>query len=151
MSRDSFNTEFVSFPLDDGSFENLHAKRIRDSVYILDNSPFYAYGVSYGDEVKANPVDGRNTFDSVMRRGGHSTYRVKLATGQSHNDFMRAFEKLEKLGCTFEGTGSGSRRLYTIDLVPEAKVEEVYRILEDGEEAGIWEFEEAHFFKGHGS
>lgn len=149
MKKETSETEIVSFPLDDGSYENLHARALGNYTYLLDNSPFYAYDVSYLDEVKVEFIDGRNVFQSVSKRGGHSTYRVKLAIGRTHQDFAASFESLKDIGCTFEGAGVQKRRLYAIDLSPSVDVMEVYRILEDGEDRGLWEFEEAHFFKGH--
>jgi hypothetical protein len=59
------------------------------------------------------------------------------------------FRGLEDLGCTFEGSDAGERRLYSIDVPPEADIEAIYRLLESAEDRGEWEFEEAHFFKGH--
>lgn len=149
MTRSSLKTEFVSFHLDDGNYENLHAQRLENDIYILDNSPFYTYDVSNRDEVIAKLVNGRLIFQSVSRRGGHSTYRVKLLKCKSHEDFLEKFSELEKLGCTYEGTGNNERMLYAIDLPPKVNVADVYSILESEEEAGNWEFEEAHFFMGY--
>ncbi|GMN04225.1 DUF4265 domain-containing protein [Erythrobacter sp. MTPC3] len=149
MSYQTSETEIVSFTLDDGSYENLHAKRLGASSFLLDNSPFYIYDVSYQDEVVAHSKDGRLVFESVLRRGGHSTYRIKLPPRKTHEDFLRGFDKLDHLGCTFEGSVAGSRRLYSIDLPPSTDVAAVYEIMEDGEARGEWEFEEAHFFRGH--
>lgn len=149
MNRSLLGTGLISFPLDDGSYENLHSKRSSDGLYVLDNSPFYAYDVSFCDEVRAKPINGRLVFQTVAKRGGHSTYRVRLPTGKSHEDFLSKFSELERLGCTYEGTGNNERRLYAIDLPPSSNVADVYQILEDGEKAGNWEFEEAHFFKGY--
>ena len=149
MSKLTSGKDFVSFRLDDGTYENLHADRLGDNLFLLDNSPFYTYDVSYCDEVIAEQVDGRLLFRSVAKRGGHSTYRVKLPTGHNHETFLKKFTELEKLGCTYEGTGNEGRRLYTIDLPPHSDVAAVYKILEAGEEGGDWEFEEAHFFKGY--
>lgn len=147
----SIDTTFVSFPLDDGSFENLHTRLVSRKGYILDNSPFYAYDVSYGDTVAAEHKSGRLLFRSVEERGGHSTYRVKLADRRNHDEFLTSFDNMKALGCTFEGSGAVNRKLYAIDVPPSADVGKIYELLEEGEERGEWEFEEAHFFKGYGS
>lgn len=149
MTKSYLKTEFVSFHLDDGTYENLHAQRLGEDIYLLDNSPFYTYNVSNRDEVRVKLIDGRVVFQSVARRGGHSTYRVKLPKGKSHKDFLEKFSELGKLGCTYEGTGNNERRLYTIDLHPKVNVSDVYSILENEELAGSWEFEEVHFYKGY--
>lgn len=59
------------------SVETLWAAPIGNDYYKLDNSPFYAYGVSWQDTVWA-PFDAREgmaTFQSVVTRSGHRTIR----------------------------------------------------------------------------
>ena len=147
----STDTILVSFPLDDGSFENLHSRRINADDYIIDNSPFYVYDISHGDTVTVEHRSGRVLFVSVKERGGHSTYRLRLASGQTHNQFLISSEQIRAHGCTFEGSGAGDQRLYAIDVPPAADIRKIYSLLEEGEERGEWEFEEAHFFKGYES
>lgn len=127
------------------SAETMHAVSSPDGLFMLDNSPFYAYGISFGDIFEAQQKEGALYFQEVIRRGGHSTYRVKLQVGAAHEDFMRAWDELQRLGCSFEGTGGNSRRLYAIDVPPEADVVAVYNYLQQQEDKGIWEFEEAHY------
>ena len=50
-------------------------------------------------------------------------------------------QRLEGLGCTFE---KATARLYAVDVPKESDIDAVYRALEQGEEAGAWEFEEGH-------
>lgn len=147
----STDTTFVSFPLDDGSFENLHSHKVTATDYVIDNSPFYAYDISWGDTVVTERKSGRLLFKSVKDRGGHSTYRVRMADGRDHDQFLMKFDEMRVLGCTFEGSGAEHRRLYSIDVPPSADIKRIYSLLEEGEECGDWEFEEAHFFKGYES
>ena len=125
--------------------ENMHAVLVGEDLYCLDNSPFYVYGVSFGDIVYAPMNDGRPVFSKVKEHRGHSTYRVRLPVGKSHSDFAQHWQSLEQLGCTFEGSGVSAQRLYAIDVPPSSDVAAIYKILEDGEYAGWWKFEEAHF------
>lgn len=127
------------------SAETMHAVASPGGLYMLDNSAFYAYGISCCDIFKAQEKDGALYFMEVVSRGGHSTYRVKLPAGASHEDFMRSWEELQRMGCSFEGTGNNSRRLYAIDVPPEADVVAVYNYLQKNEDSGVWEFEEAHY------
>jgi hypothetical protein len=55
------------------------ALKTDDGAYVIDNSPWLAYGISAGDCVLAEKRDGTLRFLRVERRGGHSTYRVRLA------------------------------------------------------------------------
>lgn len=138
----------VSFPVgqgDDCFVERMHAIDESGGRYVLDNSPFYAYGVSFGDTIEATKEDGELVFSQVVVRGGHSTYRIKLAAGHDHEFFLNHWSELEKMGCTYEGSSASAERLYAVDIPPGVDVRAVYRLLEQGEESGIWEFEEAHY------
>ena len=139
----------ISFPFEEGclvSYENMHAIVLNNDEYMIDNSPFYVYGISFGDTVSVvNDKVGKLIFDSVLERGGHSTYRVKLPINKDHRYFLEMWPKLEKLGCTFEGTSADKCRLYAIDVPPGADVNRIYNILQDAEDNGFWEFEEGHY------
>jgi hypothetical protein len=138
----------IAFPLDAdtaATVENMHAKGLVNGNFILDNIPFHAIGISRGDEFSATVESGRFVFEKVVRRGGHSTYRVRLPVGGTHEDFMKWWPRLEQFGCEYEGSDLDRKRLYAIDLPPGADAHALYRILEDGEESGQWEFEEAHY------
>ncbi|HEY8253744.1 MAG TPA: DUF4265 domain-containing protein, partial [Rhizomicrobium sp.] len=102
-------------------------------------------GISHRDVIAARPGEGMLVFDRVVKRGGHSTYRVKLNHGAAHENFLKHWPELALLGCTFEGM-SGYRRLYAIDVPEVSTVARVYAYLEKLEVAGVWEFEEAHYF-----
>jgi Domain of unknown function (DUF4265) len=126
--------------------ESLWAVKIAEGKYRLDNSPFYVYGYSHGDVVSAREQEGALVAQGICLRGGHSTYRVFLAEGLGVNspELKTYWSRLKSLGCTYEGAGN---RLFSIDLPPTTDVLAVYRMLEEGEKAGLWEFEEGHF--GH--
>jgi len=136
----------VAFPLvESGEVENMHARRLPNGDYVLDNIPFYAYDISYGDEFSATHVSGRLLFDKVKRRGGYSTYRIKLQPGATHDEFLVRWPSAERTGCEYEGSGLGEHRLYAIDVPPGADVETVYAWLAQGEQEGFWDFEEGHY------
>ena len=71
----------VTFRLEPGAWhgsatESVWAEPVGPGQYRLCNVPFYAFDVSYGDLVGAVEEAGRLVFASVVRRGGHSTYRL---------------------------------------------------------------------------
>jgi hypothetical protein len=139
---------YVGFAVENNGtkfIENMHAKHIFENVYELQNSPFYAYGVSYKDKVYADNVDGKLNFRLVAQKSRHSTYRVKLPEGESHEYFEARWEGLKNLGCTYEGSAQSRCRLYSIDIPPKADVNEVYKLLQREEDAGSWTFEEADY------
>ncbi len=135
----------IAFPYDQG-METMWATPLEDGTYEVDNSPFDVYEISYRDVVAARSEAGMLHFERVVKRGGHSTYRVKLKPGAGHDHFMKYWPELALLGCTFEGA-SGHRRLYAIDVPQTSIVARVYACLEKLEKAGVWEFEEAHYFR----
>lgn len=135
----------VTFHLEPGAWhgsatETVWAEPVAPGQYRLRNVPFYAFDVSYGDVVGTGDDTGRLVFGSVLRRGGHSTYRLLLK--ESLRDQFEAFWKpLADCGCTYE---EGHRPLLAVDVPAEADIFEVYRRLEAGELAGVWSFEEGH-------
>lgn len=148
MSETLSKIEFTLDPADwhRSSSETLWVKPLAGSdeagVFVLENSPFYAKGVSYLDVVRAVEHDGENRFVSIVAPGGHSTYRL-LVDGRSA-EFATWWQKLQRLGCTYESTDFGGRKLFAVDVPPATDIYAVYRILEDGEKQHVWMFEEGH-------
>ncbi|KAB7768816.1 DUF4265 domain-containing protein [Xanthomonas maliensis] len=138
-------TAKISFPCDDGDVERMTGIYVKDGLYKLDNSPFYFYGISFGDLFKVKENGGDLIFERVIARGGHSTYRVKIPIGEGHNFFLKNWTSLQDLGCTYEGSDVGPQRLYAIDVPPSADIFKVYELLEKGEREELWVFEEGHY------
>jgi hypothetical protein len=119
----------------DGSVdvETLWAFKVADDIYRLDNTPFYAYAVSWQDEVlaPADQDDGRPTFQRVVRKSGNRTVRVlfkpPVAPGNEGDKALRA---LVGLGCTYEGA---SRSYITLNVPAEVDLDIVrQRLIEMG-------------------
>ena len=122
------------------STESLWADLVGPDQYRLRNVPFYAFDVSYDDVVETVEEAGQLVFAIVIRRGGHSTYR--LLVNKPHSDRFESFWKpLAECGCTYE---EGHRPLLAVDVPAEADIFEVYRRLEEGQLAEAWSFEEGH-------
>lgn len=113
----------------------------RDDGYELDNIPFYAKGVALGDVVVAEPdADGVLVYRRVLRRGGHSTYRVYLLDPspddpQSTVDYLRA----KGLGVEYD-----LPRLLAIDIPPTVSLEDAESVLFEGVDSGRWELQEGY-------
>lgn len=118
-------------PEDDGSaqVETLWATALGNDEYKLDNSPFYAYSVSWEDVVHA-PFDaneGLATFARVVRKSGHRTIRVIFNPPvQDGNESDLVLQGLVSLGCTYEGANRG---YMVIDLPPGVQLEKVRQYL----------------------
>jgi len=118
-------------PGDDGSaeVETLWATALGNDEYKLDNSPFYAYSVSWEDIVYA-PFDATEdfpTFVRVVRKSGHRTIRVIFNPPvQDGNQSDLVLQGLVSLGCTYEGA---TRGYMSIDLPPGVQLEKVREYL----------------------
>ena len=132
-----------NLPKNDGpvATESLWAEPLGANVYRVRNIPFYLYGFSQDDVVRAEESDGRLVVTGIVDRGGHSTYRIFLPEKTSEERFSKDWLRLGELGCTYE---RATRRLVAIDVPPHADVYAVYEALENGERDQIWEFEEGH-------
>lgn len=58
------------------SIEGLWCKKTVNNTYIVDNVPFYADGISLGDEIYVSEEDGEYHFQSIVKPSGNSTLRV---------------------------------------------------------------------------
>lgn len=122
--------------------ETVWAEEIGGGRYRLRNAPFYAFGVSAEDVVfTKSDSEGRLIFAGVSLHGGHSTYRIIWLQPHDEVTFRNFWEPLEVLGCTYE---QAYDYLLAVDVPPKADIYNVYQLLERGEAAGIWHFEEGH-------
>src|SRR5690606_41725338 len=98
MSNDPTAKVLFRVPDDEGgaTVETLWAVPLGGDRYTLDNSPFYAYGVSW-QETEFAPVDpqeGLPTFQSVVSKSGNHTVRVifisHVAPGNNSAQYLLA-------------------------------------------------------------
>ena len=111
----------------DDEFETLWANPLGGNLYRLDNTPLFAYGVSWKDVVEAVPQQGAlPLFTRVVEKSGHRTVRVIL---QNADELERLKSGMLALGCSFEGAWS---KLIGIDIPAGASLEAVRGFLVDG-------------------
>ena len=144
-SKHPHDKVFIALPPGAGhgsASESLWAYDRGHGNYTLHNVPFYAHGVSCGDSVKAvRGSDGLLWMERVTIRGGHSTYRLFLLDGTTLADARARLQDVLALGATIEHA-QGS--LLALDLPPNVDIHAAYSLLERGEVAGWWDFEEGH-------
>lgn len=105
-------------PKEDGSddVETLWATHVGGDHFKLDNSPFYAYGVSWEDVVSA-PFDAKEqfpTFERVVSKSGNRTVRVLFRTPvEAGNEPDRLLQGLVAMGCSYEGA---NRRFISLNV-----------------------------------
>ena len=113
-----------------------------DGKYILQNSPFLAFGYSYKDEVKVKSGDNLTILEKISW-GGHCTYRLVIKKRASKS-WLILWSKLEEMGCSYEESLLFENlQLIAVDIPPNTDLVQAYKIFELGELEGIWEFEEA--------
>ena len=130
----------------DFAAETIWTEVLGNNKYRLLNIPLYVYGASFGDVVEAYENDEETSFpivEEVVERSGHSTYRIFVYEGAVDNpSFNKYWEPIEALGCSFEGqTGN---KMLGVDVPPEANIGTVFELLQDGENAEVWGFEEGN-------
>ena len=75
------------------------------NTYVLDNLPWYAYGISVGDTFEAIPAgDGLPEFTRVIAKSGNRTVRVILKPSVQESSASQAIlDELVAMGCEYEG------------------------------------------------
>lgn len=121
--------------------ESVWANPMSEEEYQIRNVPFYAMGVSHEDVVRADLENDTLYFREVLRRGGHSTYRFFLVDGISEDQWKPYWQPLEAIGCSYE---QGTARLFAVDVPSGTDIYQTYALLDQGEKAGVWSFQEAH-------
>jgi hypothetical protein len=119
-------------------WEHLWAHQVGESLFVLDNIPFFARGVSAGDLVSVQLKAGMNEFREVVQPSGHSTLRVIFFDTTLISELR---SKLKELGCETEQ--SHLPNLVAVDVPPSTDLETVREVLAEGEDSGKWEYEEA--------
>lgn len=130
-SSDPDSKVLFRVPEDDGpaQVETLWATALGQDKYRIENSPFFAYSVSWLDVVYApeDEVEGFPTFMRVVEKSGHRTIRVIFDPPvESGNESEMVLNKLTDLGCTFE---TANPAYVAIDVPPGGKFDETCRCL----------------------
>ena len=123
-----------------GEAEVLWGDRVTQDTLRLDNIPLLAFGVSMGDVVRVCSKQSTLHFQEVVKRGGHSTYRVMMEAPDDRSTKER-FRDVIVAGCGYEQL---TARFAAIDVPPSVDIFRVYDLLERGLDAGAWTFEEGH-------
>ena len=148
----------IEFPLDryeieDGvlwppvTTEVLWGESAADGSYEVRNVPFYAKGVSLGDNGYAVPKsDGSSNlaFTAIARRGGHATFRALLRENVSPDDpaVKDLLNAINQQNSFYEST---DQVLFAFDIPPIARVDTVYGLLQLGSKWGLWDLQEGHY------
>ena len=109
--------------------ETVWADPLGADRYRVDNSPFWAYGISWHDVIEARPAaDGMLTFVRVCEKSGHRTLRLILNPPSDQSAESRAvLDRLISLGASYEGMNHG---YLAINIPPNLQLERITDYLE---------------------
>ncbi|HSP79036.1 MAG TPA: DUF4265 domain-containing protein [Myxococcaceae bacterium] len=111
----------------------------RDDGYEIDNIPFFVKELALGDVVSAQPdASGVLWYSELVHPSGHSTIHLWFSREEQVEPVREA---LRHLGCASEV--SDLPRLVAVDVPPDVPYEKVKALLEQGEDAGLFEYQEA--------
>ena len=129
MSRDTHVKIEIREQLEgDVYVETPWAVPLGDNLYRLDNIPFYAYRLSWGDILEAEPREhDMPLYLRVVEKSGHRTMRVILDPPSDQSEESQSvLDTLRKLGCTFEGV---NHVYIAVDIPPDVDLQAVVEYL----------------------
>jgi hypothetical protein len=123
---------------DDGAFDLESVWAVPEAEgYRLDNIPFYARGVALGDVVRAvADPDGLLRCVNLIGKSGHSTVRLWVEDARNVAGIR---QYLRDARCSSE---LELDRLIAVDIPPDVEYSMIRKYFEDGERAGLFEYEE---------
>jgi len=123
--KDSQEMVKVGIRDEEGQVETLWATPIDRRLFRLENSPFFAYGISWLDIVRAEPEDdGFLFYVKVEKKSGHRTIRVIVE--EDSNLVPALVSQLNILGCTCE---DAFPRLIVINIPAQVELRQVAEYL----------------------
>jgi hypothetical protein len=123
--------------------EGVWAKPCGGTEYELDNVPWFARSVAFGDRVRAEPDDDGGILVEERRSwSGRYTVRV-IPHGDepAREQLQTIIEAFSVLGAACEG-GLPAFKIVALDIPPTARLAEIKSLLVEGEAQGRWGFEE---------
>jgi hypothetical protein len=120
--------------------ESLWARALGDDLYQLENVPFCAYGLNFGDVVLAVSEDEskKPQVRSVVRRSGHNTLRISFCDKLSEEEQKTIIAQLETMGGELERANS---QFLSIDIPPVKDYDHIRSYLDAQEASGALEYE----------
>jgi Domain of unknown function (DUF4265) len=146
-SKDSEKVRFLLDAEDDDwppvASEGVWAQAVGDDEYELENVPWFARNVAYGDRVRIErDDDGVAWVQERLAWSGRYTIRViPLQGGSSQERVDRVVNSFVPLGAECE-SALPAYRIVALDIPSSARVGEIKALLQRGSDAGWWEYEE---------
>lgn len=121
--------------------EWLWAEPLGTGRFRLESTPFFAYGLSHGDVVRAGDERDMPRLAAIERKSGHRTLRIALDDGRDLEDpaIQKFLDQLLAAGCTYEAMPP---KIVALDVPPEVDVAGVIGRLQTQFHDGVlvWEW-----------
>lgn len=116
----------------DGDVETPWATPTGGHLYRLENSPFFAYDVSWQDTIEAKPdEEGFPVFVRVVEKSGNRTVRIILEPPADESAVsQRVLDSLVEMDCSYEGANPS---YLSINIPSDANFEAVCEYLTQGD------------------
>lgn len=82
--------------------EHLWARRVSESHFEICCIPFFEYDLALGDEVQTNQENAQVVLARVVKRSGHSTFRIWFGRSSSYNARSEILQRIRELECLIE-------------------------------------------------
>lgn len=118
--------------------ESMWAKEIEGDLYAIRNLPFFAFGLNFGDVVRAPEIAGIREVRTVVRASGHRTLRIVFGDHVTQAEQRRYLDTLARLGGTHE---RATKLLVAVDVPPGADFDAMLVTLDRCEAEGELSYE----------
>ena len=104
----------------------------------IDNIPFYAESIAFGDLVSAKEENGELIFDSLIEASGHSVIQIIF---YDKKDVDRVTQDLINLGCEWEGSHIAT--YIAVDVPPSVPYKTIQAYLDQKTSEEVLGYKEA--------
>lgn len=120
--------------------ESMWAKPLGNNLFEIRNTPFYAYGLNWGDIVRAVPSEShlKPEILEVMKPSGNKTLRIYFDGKVSRASQKSYLEDLKRLNLSYERAND---ILIALDIEPDADYKVICDKLWELEQKGVLEYE----------
>lgn len=120
--------------------ESFWAQPLGDDRYRLENVPFCAYDLNFGDVVlaTADSETRKPEIRAVVERSGHQTLRISFCDQLSREEQEPVIAALQALGGELERANA---QFLAIDIPPGVSIDALRDALDELEDAGTLEYE----------
>lgn len=126
----------------EGIWVRLVKPMANQAIVEVDNIPFFTKSLSLKDRISVGLGQNGPVLNSIVERGGHSTYRIFIQ--HQTDEAVEMLNSIKMKGCEWEATKFRGGDLYALDIPPHVNIRVVYEILKKGQTDGIWLFEEGY-------